>query len=229
MRLWGLFLIAVAVAQPAWAKMYKWVDEQGKTHYGDTIPPQYAGQGSTELSTRGMVVKKTEAALTDEQRRQKEEAEARQKVDAQKALEAERRDRALLNTYTSEKEIDLARDRHLQAAGTIIKTTEVRIKSVQAKLDGYHKQTAGFAARNKPVPQDIANEMKDVERELQHLQDTVKQKQQEQAEITAKFDVDKERFRELSKGIAAAKPASVVPAVAPVAPAQKPASAPTKK
>ena len=229
MRLWGLMLIALAVAQPAWAKMYKWVDEQGKTHYGDTIPPQYAGQGNSELSKKGMVIKKTDAALTDEQRREKEEAQALQKIEAQKALDAERRDKALINTYTSEKEIDLARDRHLQAADAIVKTTEVRIKSVQARLGSYRKQTAGFAARNKPVPQDIASEMKEIERELQHLQETIKQKQQEQADITAKFEVDKERFRELTKGTAAAKPAPVVPAPVVAPPAPKPAPAPSKK
>jgi hypothetical protein len=212
MRLWGFLLIAVVAAQPAWAKMFKWVDAEGKTHYGDTIPPQYAGQGNTELSKKGMVVNKTDAALTEDQRREKDEGEARQRVETQKALDVERRDKALINTYTNEKEIDLARDRHLQAAGGIIKTTEVRIKSEQARLDGYRKQTAGFAARNKPVPQDIANEMKEVERELQHLQDTVKQKQQEQAEISAKFEADKERFRELTKGTTAAKPAPLVSA-----------------
>ena len=28
---------------PAAAKLYKWVDDQGVTHYGETIPPPYAG------------------------------------------------------------------------------------------------------------------------------------------------------------------------------------------
>jgi len=29
---------------PASAKMYKWVDDKGTTHYGETIPPEYAGK-----------------------------------------------------------------------------------------------------------------------------------------------------------------------------------------
>lgn len=230
MRLWSFLLAALLVAQPAWAKMYKWVDEQGKTHYGDTIPAQYAGQGSAELNKKGMVIKKTDAALTDEQRREKDEELARQKVEAQKTLEAERRDKALINTYTSEKEMNLARDRNLQAVDAIIKTTQVRIKSVQSKLDSQRKQAAGFVARKKPVPEDIANEQKETERELQHLQDTIKQKQQEQADITARFEADKQRFRELTQGTTA-KPALVTPAMASpvVAPAQKPAPASAKK
>lgn len=229
MRLWGFLLVALVAAQPAWAKMYKWVDEQGKTHYGDTIPAQYAGQGSAELSKKGMVVKKTDAALTEEQRKAKEEALAKQKIEDQKALAAERRDKALVNTYTSEKEMNLVRDRNLQAVDAIIKSTQARIKSVQSKLDSQRSQAAGFTARKKPVPEDIANDLKEAERELQHLHETIKQKQQDQAEITARFEADKQRFRELTQG-ATANPTPVTPAVvAPVPPAQKPAPAPARK
>lgn len=230
MRLWGFLLVALAVAQPAWAKMYKWVDEQGKTHYGDTIPAQYAGQGNTELSKKGMLVKKTDAALTEEQRKTKEEALAKQKIEDQKVLEAERHDRALLNTYTSEKEIDLTRNRHLQAVDAIIQTSQASVKTAQSKLDGRRKQAAGFTASKKPVPKDITDEIKAIEQEILRLQDTVKRKQQEQTEIYAKFEADKQRFRELTQGAAAANPAPVSPAVAaPVALTQKPAPAPAKK
>lgn len=230
MRLWSFLVVALVVAQPAWAKMYKWVDEQGKTHYGDTIPAQYAGQGNAELSKKGMVVKKTDAALTDEQRKVKEEALAKQRVENQKALDAERRDRALVNTYTSEKEIDLVRDRNLQTADTIIKTTQVRIKSVQGRLDSYRKQAANLTAARKPVPKDITDDIKGAEQELKQLQDTIVQRQQEQSDIRAKFEADKQRFRELTQGVAAASPAPVSSAgAAPLAPAQKSAPVPVKK
>lgn len=230
MRLWSFLLITLVVVQPAWAKMYKWVDEQGKTHYGDTIPAQYAGQGSTEMSKKGMLVNKTDGALTEEQRKAKEEALAKQKSEDQKVLDAERRDKALINTYTSEKEIDLTRNRHLQAVDAIIQTSQAGVKTLQAKLEGYRKQAAGFAASKKPVPKDIADETKAIEQEMLRLQDTIKRKQQEQAEISAKFEADKQRFRELTQGAAAPKPALVSPAVAaPVAPAQKPAAVPAKK
>lgn len=39
--------IAIAIAAPASAQLYKWVDKDGKTHYSDTPPP---GQESKSLS-----------------------------------------------------------------------------------------------------------------------------------------------------------------------------------
>ncbi len=127
MKKFLLLLAALAVSQPALAKMYKWVDEKGEVHYGDTVPPQYANQGREELSKKGTVLKKTEGALTPEQRQAKEAEEAQKKAEQQKALEQKRRDKALLNTYTNEKEIDLTRDRNL-------KPLDMQIQSLQDDL-----------------------------------------------------------------------------------------------
>lgn len=39
-----VFLIFMGVTQLTWAEVLKWVDENGKVHYGDTIPEQYKDQ-----------------------------------------------------------------------------------------------------------------------------------------------------------------------------------------
>jgi len=37
-------------------KLYKWVDEDGQTRYGDRIPPQYAKKSNETLNKQGVVV-----------------------------------------------------------------------------------------------------------------------------------------------------------------------------
>ena len=108
----GLLLFAVVISS-AEAKLYKWVDNKGETHYGEAIPPEYADRDSVQFDDKGRVIKRTEK-LTREERRAKEEAEAKIKTDEAAAFEQRRKDKMLLNTYSSEKEIDLARDRNLQ-------------------------------------------------------------------------------------------------------------------
>ena len=100
-------LIVVAMltlaSQPAGAgTIKKWVDERGATHYGDTIPPQFVNQGSTEMSAQGIVIKKNERAMTVEERKALEDERIRQQDAQLKDMEQQRRDKALLNTYTSE-------------------------------------------------------------------------------------------------------------------------------
>src|ERR1700723_4754032 len=47
--------------------LYKWVDAQGVTHYGDHVPPEYASQEQHILNSRGYEIDRLEAQKTPEQ------------------------------------------------------------------------------------------------------------------------------------------------------------------
>ncbi|MCP2937683.1 hypothetical protein NK983_33800, partial [Salmonella enterica subsp. enterica serovar Typhimurium] len=77
------------------------------------LPAACADRGYRELNSQGATVKQVEAPMTEAQR-------AKRDADAKKARDEEmvrqeqrRRDTTLLNTYTSEREIDAARDRRI--------------------------------------------------------------------------------------------------------------------
>jgi len=200
MRMITVFVLLALAALPVGAgTIKKWVDEHGVTHYGDTIPPEYVKQGSTEFSSKGVVVKKTERAVTAEERKAQEEELANQQIARHKEMEQQRRDKALLNTYTNEKEIDLTRDRNLQQAEVQSKSAELRIKQVEERLAKYRNQAAGLARSNKPVPADLQQDITSAESEIQHLKDTVQQKNKDMDAVRAKFEADKLRYRELTQ------------------------------
>src|SRR5260370_5914502 len=46
--------------------LYKWVDEQGVTHYGDRIPPEYAAQEKSVINSHGIEINRLEAQKTPE-------------------------------------------------------------------------------------------------------------------------------------------------------------------
>lgn len=192
-----LLLLALA-SSPVAARMYKWVDEKGVTHYGDSIPPQYVNQGNSEMNPRGVLLKKTERALTPEQRKAQEEAQEKEKEAQQKEQEQQRHDKALINTYTSEKEIDLARDRNLQQADLQIKGAELRLKQVDERLAKYRSQTDAMKKAGKAVPPDLKQDTLDAEQERKHLLGSIQQKRQDMDAIRARFEADKVRYRELT-------------------------------
>lgn len=199
MRKISVLLLLCLASLPAGAgTIKKWVDEHGVTHYGDTIPPQYVNQGSTELSTKGVVVKKTERAQTPEERRAQEEEKSRQQDAKLKEQEMQRRDKALLNTYTSEKEIDLSRDRNLQQAEVQSQSAELRIKQVADRLNKYRKQAEGMTKSGKPVAPDLKQDIQDAEREIVRLEESIQQKKKDMEAIRARFEADKQRYRELT-------------------------------
>lgn len=206
------------------AKMFKWVDNKGKTHYGDTIPPEYADQGNVQLDKRGQVINKTDAALTPAQIRARDEAEAKENKEKEDSVEQQRRDKALLATYTELKEIDSSLKRNLGQLDVQITSNELRIKSVQGRLDNLRKQEAGFVQRKQKVPTDVVSGIKSYEAEIAHLRENIAKTNQDKEAMRKRFAADKVRFRELKgmppEPVAATSTPTPIPAAAPATPAK---------
>ena len=108
------FAACIFLTPTARAATYKWVDDQGNVHYSDKMPPEAVNKGSIELNKQGVAIKKNDPALTPEQRRAREVEEERTRQAAKIRDEIQRRDRALLQTFTTEGEIDLSKKRALR-------------------------------------------------------------------------------------------------------------------
>jgi hypothetical protein len=195
----------VAGINTARAATYKWVDEKGVVHYTDTMPPEAVDKASVELNKSGIPIKKTDKALTPEQRRALELDAERQRLAARQQEEVARRDRALLSSYTSEAEIDLARNRSLQTINTAV-------QSAQAFSEQLSKRKVEIEAKKielqgKPAAAALDRELESIDAELLRQSDLVAQKKRESVVIIAKYDADRQRWRELVNAKAAADPA----------------------
>ena len=69
-------ILGLTFSLPVSAKLYKWVDDDGVTHYGEVVPPEYANKDKVELDKNGRVVK-TDEVMTPEKRRAKEQEDAK--------------------------------------------------------------------------------------------------------------------------------------------------------
>ena len=117
---------ALAGVTASHAQLYKWVDESGRVQYSDSIPPASTDRARKELRSDGTVKRETERAATAEEKRL---AALKAVEDAKlKAVQEERdrKDKALLNTYTSLVDYDRVRDRALGAVANDIRALEER-------------------------------------------------------------------------------------------------------
>ncbi|PHV12350.1 DUF4124 domain-containing protein [Chitinimonas sp. BJB300] len=190
-------LLALLICLPASAAIYKWVDENGKTQYSDKPPQQRTSQGETKLNNRGMVVDKTEGLLTPEQQAAKEKEQAKQREVAQKELEARRRDKALLNSFTNTSEIDALLLRNVEQLQAGIQSDKGRVEAAQKRLDGFLAKASKANASNKPVSDDLRANIKDRQDDLTKIQEEIKRKEAEIAHLRQRADEDKKRFLEL--------------------------------
>jgi hypothetical protein len=186
----------LAVAVPALAATYKWVDEHGVVHYTDRVPPEQVDKARIELNREGIPIKKIDPALTPEQRKAKEVEDARQREIARGQEEVARRNKALLQSYTSEAEIELARKRALSTLDGIIQSALGYSEQLKARKEDVARKKAEFG--NKPIPAALEREATTVDIELVRQNEVIAQKRRESAEVQAKYDAILARWRELT-------------------------------
>lgn len=190
-------VIGITFSLPATAKLYKWVDDKGTTHYGETIPPEYADKDRTELNKSGRAIKKIEVP-TPAERQAQEQAEAKKRADEKSALERKRRDMTLTSTYSNSKEIDLARNRNLQQVNARINNNNSQLKLANGSLLGLQKESEGYTRANKPIPKDLQDDIKEAQTRVAKLQQNLEKSLAEKAAVEARYDADKARYQELT-------------------------------
>lgn len=188
----GMVLCAV-FSTSAEAKLYKWVDDKGETHYSETVPPEYANRDRIQLNEKGREVKKKDK-LDDVK------SGGRVTPEEQAAIDQRRKDKALLDTYSSEKEIDLARDRNMQQVNARVNSIQLRLQSAQASLGDLNKERDGYTKAGKAIPANLQSDLNETTAKVARLQQELNQAQQEAEAIKARYETDKQRYRELTGG-----------------------------
>ena len=203
----ALALLAVPllllVPGEAGAQMYRCTGKDGKKYYGESVPTQCLGQPVEQLNAQGMVVKRTDAQVTPEERAKKEAEEVERKKRETVSKEQGRRDRALLATYTNEKDIENARARALLDNEKAVKEIEARVAALKKRQDDLVKDLDFFQGKNKP-PAKLQQDIKNTEIDIKGQQSLLVAKQKETDLINSRYDEDKKRYNELTKGGATA-------------------------
>ena len=188
-----LLALILLVALPVSAKTYKWVDDKGVTHMGDTIPPEYANKDRQELNKSGVVVKRQEVPTADE-RRAKEAESARARNEESSARDQKLHDKSLTDTYSNVEEIELSRKRNIGQVDARINSIDSQLKTATDNLASLKKDAASRSKVPASLQEDIREAQERVDRMLLDLQ---KYKEEKQA-VNARYDADKARFRELT-------------------------------
>lgn len=190
----ALVIALLVGAAPAHAALYRWVDSNGRVHYGDTLPPTYQKSGAVELNKQGVTVRRTES---EAERRATAAARAEAERKKREADEQARLDRALTSTYTSEAEIDLARDRALEHHQLAIQSAQLRLKQVAANIQDLAARIANIRNAGRPVGANLERQLAASEAEARELERIVQQNQEAMAKVREKYAADKARFRAL--------------------------------
>jgi Domain of unknown function (DUF4124) len=183
---------------PSGRKLYKWVDEQGVTHFGDHIPPEYAAQEQHVINSQGVETERIEAQRTPEQMaaEEKKRFEAEQKAS---------RDKNLLNTYASVPEIERLRDQRLTLLADQIKVTSQFLEILNGRMKKLRVTSQRFRPyshdpKAPPMSDQVADDLVHLDNDIHTQEENLREKRSEEATMSKQFESDIARFKEL-KGI----------------------------
>jgi hypothetical protein len=203
------FLCVCAWLAPAWAAaapgrstptnngrvLYKWLDKDGITHYGDHVPPEYANQEQHILNSEGYEIRHLDAAKTAEQAA----------ADEQKRQETEQRqvrDKNLLSTYASVQEIERLRDQRLTLLADQIKVTSQFLETLNGRMKKMRAESMRFKPYNSDpkaptMPDQMAEDLVRLTSDTRTQEQNLKEKHSEEAAMSIQFESDIDRFKEL--------------------------------
>jgi hypothetical protein len=180
---------------------YSWVDENGVTHYGDSVPAEYSQREQRVLNSQGVEVRKRQAEMS---------ANEAAKYAAEQQDEARKRqhDMFLISTYPSVKEIENVRDTRVDQINGQIVAAEAYIATLTTRVDGLKQRAMSYAPYNtKPgarrMPDDLAEEMVRALSELRTQNAALAKRKSERESVMDQFSADINRFKELRTSAAA--------------------------
>ena len=192
----NLLLLSLALPLPAMAaNIFCCNDERGKQVCGDILPMACVGRAYREINQVGMVVRIVEAPLSPELRAQRA-VEERKKQEAEEAEREQRRmDAALMQTYATEADIDLMRQRAEADVYKAIAAANDKIAEAKKRRKKFENEAEFY--KKKAMPAEIQKGLADTEFEVKAQESIIESKKKDMVTIQAKYDDDRKRFLDL--------------------------------
>jgi hypothetical protein len=177
---------------------YRCSGSDGKRYYGSTVPQPCYGRRVEVLNSQGMVVRRIDPEGDEKQRVAKEAQAENERKRETASRETQRRDRALLATYGSEKDIEEQRVRALADNQRSVKDVEARIQDIRKRQASYEREMTFYPSPKNP-PSKLLEDIKAAEVDLSAQQDLLAIKRKEVEQINARYSDEKKRFVQLTK------------------------------
>jgi len=194
-------LLIFLTSSVAHASLYRWIDENGKVHFSDKVPPAMAQKGHTSLNKNGIESSKVSSA--EELKKEQEEANKKQEVLAEmtevKKAEAEqqRKDKQLLALYESREEVVSVFQKKLSLIDRSIGILSARDESLTQKLKRLNQKHK--LAKSESSQMTLSMQITNAQESLNEYQKAIKINRADKEVVTGKYRQTLIRFDHLTK------------------------------
>lgn len=184
---------APAKAQPA--GVIYCCEAGGQTLCGDILPAACYGRAYREMNPSGTVRRQVPAPLTPAQAAQREAEERRLRAADQERLRQQRRDKALIDTYRSLRDLDERREREIAEIDRSLRALRER----ETELLLRHSQVLAARARvSGDAALRVEEDLRRIDGEIASQRGLIDARLRERTAVLDRFSEDRERYLQLS-------------------------------
>ncbi|WP_200283556.1 DUF4124 domain-containing protein [Rhabdochromatium marinum] len=193
LALGGLVLPLSAAAQ----QLYRWVDDDGKVHFSDRLPPAATDKARVELSKEGVPLRTVDRAKTRDEWLQEQELE-RLRKEQQALIDQQRNeDQVLLRSYRTADDLIMMRDGKIAAVDVMIQQLKGNIRRLQNRINRLQSDAAELERAGKPVYPQLERNIAATKENIQSDLAVILRHERTKQGIYEQFAEDMERFRRL--------------------------------
>ncbi len=181
------------------ATLYRWTDAQGNIHYTDAIPPSASEQRRARLNKHGIETEQIDPVKSKEELIRQEELERLRAEQERLKQEQAKEDALLLNLYSSEEEIRMAKDGKIAALDGINEITRLNIQRLKVHLEKMQKDAADAERSGRGVPKTLLDRIESARQQIKQSFESLIEREQQKVEITEKFQANLQRYLTLKK------------------------------
>lgn len=193
-----MLLLVVSTAALA-QTVFRWIDQDGQVHYGNSVPPEFRSLGYERLAADGRVLERIAAELTPEERaaevaRRAMQAELQAEQESQAA-----RDRLLLAAYRNEQDIIDTREIRLHAMRQQRQALETSHRHAVSRFEDLVSRAASLDRDSQTVPETLETSITETQAEARRLREAMADMDERMAAVHERFEQDLERYRSLTR------------------------------
>lgn len=166
---------------------YRYLNDEGVKVIRHSIPPKYVQKGYEVVTLSGEVLRVVAPAVSSEEA-------ARLKQERMEAEKLAEWDNELKRRYSSQNDIEAAKQRKLKELEGNIAILEGNIRTLRTQIAQQHASAAEKERQGQSIPQVIVDALAALEEELSLTEELLQEREKQSEEITEKYDRDKARF-----------------------------------
>jgi len=194
----GLHIHAAAAAGGNSGPSIKcWKNDIGIRECGSYVPPEYSQKRIEVLNSRGQVIQVIQPPKTPEELEKERQLAIQRKAEEKAKKEQQHQDKILLDSYTTERDITIARDTNIKASQAQMDISEGNLKLLQNNLDDLQKRAGNFERNGKQPPQKLVDEINNTKQQITEKKRNIQKMQDEKTAMEQRYARDLARFRKL--------------------------------